>query len=97
MATSLPEVVPEQREAYAQAVAERRAQAAASVIIPEDHRGHLLELLGQGVSTREAETALGVPRSTVWRYLDRLRADGDAEVRGKGRAARWHRSGTHAA
>ncbi|MFI6510166.1 hypothetical protein ACIBCT_21385 [Streptosporangium sp. NPDC050855] len=82
------------------AAIERRRQAAEQTQMSPEVRRTLLRLLAQpdGTTVRQAEAALetelgqerGVSKSGAWRCLDALRFEGIAELRGKGRGARWH-------
>ena len=86
----MPEIKPEHADMVRAAKAERRRQAAMSVEIPDAHRTRLLTILRGGqAATGDLAAALQVSRPTVWRYLDRLRAEGVVECRGKGRSSRW--------
>ncbi|WP_031171584.1 hypothetical protein [Streptosporangium roseum] len=82
------------------AAIERRRQAAEQTDMSPEVRSLLLRLLAQvdGTTTREAEAAMqtglglevGVSKTGAWRCLDKLRVEGLAEIRGKGRGRRWH-------
>lgn len=82
------------------AAIERRRQAAEQTDMSPEVRTLLLRLLAQvdGTTTREAEAAMqadlglevGVSKTGAWRCLDKLRVEGLAEIRGKGRGRRWH-------
>lgn len=82
------------------AAIERRRQAAEQTEITPEIRAMLLRLISspEGTTTRKAEQAMeaelgqevGVSKSGAWRCLDVLRFEGVAELRGKGRGARWH-------
>ncbi|MDH2424713.1 hypothetical protein [Sphaerisporangium sp. TRM90804] len=90
-------------EATAAAVARRR-QAAEQTHMSAEVRSLLLRLISapEGTTTRAAEKAMqddlglevGVSKTGAWRCLDALRFEGVAELRGKGRAARWHLAAT---
>jgi len=88
----LAEIPAAMRQLAARAAAERTAQASAETEIPADRRAVLLTLLDQaaGTTMSEAMATLAAPRMAVWRWLDRLRAEGTAELHGRGRGARWH-------
>ncbi|MBB2742889.1 UNVERIFIED_ORG: hypothetical protein FHR35_002711 [Microbispora rosea subsp. rosea] len=77
----------------AEAAEIRRAQAAEQTEIPAEVRVRLLALLdGDGTTVRQVEAALeemGVSRMGAWRFLDRLRLEGIAVLRGRGRGSRW--------
>ncbi len=82
------------------AAIERRRQAAEQTDINPELRALLLRLLAHpdGTTTRDVETAMqtelamevGVSKTGAWRCLDKLRVEGLAEIRGKGRGRRWH-------
>lgn len=82
------------------AAIERRRQAAEQTEMSAEIRAMLIRLISQpeGTTTRQAEQAMqselghevGVSKSGAWRCLDVLRFEGVAELRGKGRSARWH-------
>jgi hypothetical protein len=91
---AIPQFDAETAARLAQAAEIRRAQAAEQTEIPADVRVRLLELLdGEGTTVRQVETALeqmGISRMGAWRFLDRLRLEGVAVLRGRGRGSRWH-------
>lgn len=80
--------------------AQRRKDAAAHTVIPPEVRALILRLLAEpdGVSTRQIEAAMraefgherGTSKDSAWRYLDVLRFDGVAVLRGAGGGRRWH-------
>ena len=86
------------------AAIERRRQAAEQTEVSPEIRQMLIRLISQpeGTTTRQAEQAMqadlgyevGVSKSGAWRCLDVLRFEGVAELRGKGRGARWHLAAT---
>ena len=97
----LTEIPPEMREHAAAMLAERRRQffeALTDVTIPDAAGSVLLSLIAApaGTSTREAaqviaaRTGKPVSYQTVFRWCQRLRLDGVAEVRGTGSTRRWH-------
>jgi hypothetical protein len=89
-------LTPGQRRALA---IERRRQTAEQTEIPAGLRRLIIAMLAEpdGTTTRAIETAMeaagherGISKSGAWRCLDVLRFEGVAELRGKGRGARWH-------
>ena len=82
-------------EVAAQVAGARQRQALqqnfGSITIPEREASTLISLLAapDGTSVREAMAVIGASRGTTHNYLTRFRADGHAEIRGKGRAARF--------
>ncbi|MFC3983419.1 hypothetical protein [Streptosporangium jomthongense] len=86
-------------EARAAAI-ERRRQAAEQTDMSPEVRELLVRLLTHpdGTTTKAVEAAMqdelrlevGVSKTGAWRCLDRLRVEGVAEIRGKGRGRRWH-------
>ena len=83
----------------AEQLAERRRQffaAYADIDIPEDELNAILAMLAApgGTSTGAVADALGKGRTTAHRYLTRLTVAGHAEVRGRGRGAGFHATGT---
>ena len=83
------------REVAAQATAERQRQALqqnfGDITIPRREASALINSLAapDGTSVREAAATISASRGTTHRYLTRLRLDGHAEIRGRGRAARF--------
>ncbi|OPG10575.1 hypothetical protein [Microbispora sp. GKU 823] len=89
-------LTPGERRALAVA---RRRQAAEQTEIEPELRELLVGMLGRpdGTTVREVEAAMqaagyerGVSKTGAWRCLDRLRFENVAELRGKGRSARWY-------
>ncbi|GGS97729.1 hypothetical protein GCM10010156_64900 [Planobispora rosea] len=96
----LPVVDAQMAQRLAQAAEARRTQAAEQTEIAPNVLARLIELLARdgGTTVREVERALeamGLSRMGAWRSLDRLRLDGFAELRGRGRGSRWHLIGYH--
>ncbi|MEV0993390.1 hypothetical protein [Nonomuraea sp. NPDC050202] len=81
------------RQAGSERQGAREDQPAASPL-PAGVRDKLITLLeGDGIATRDVETALGVSSATAWRYMNQLRSEGVVESRGTGPATRWVRRG----
>lgn len=96
--TALPEPSPEMSAALVAAAEARRIQAAEQTEITEQVRQRLLQLLADGTTVRAAAEALeelDVSRMGAWRAMDRLRFEGVAECRGKGRGSTWHLATPH--
>ena len=97
----LPEI-PEEMAGHAAAMlAERRRQFFAAhegVQIPAEDLPVILAALAfpGGTTSSAVGEAIGKGRSTAHRYLTRLALTGQAEVRGKGRGARFYGTGTAA-
>jgi hypothetical protein len=95
----LPEIPPEMQAHAEEQREERRRQFFAvytDVAIPDEHLTAVLAMLAApgGTSTGAVAGALGVSRTTAHRYLTRLVLAGHAEVRGRGRGAGFHATGT---
>jgi hypothetical protein len=95
----LPEIPPEMEAHAADQLAERRRQfmdTYTDVDIPEERLTTILAMLAApgGTSTGAVAEALGIGRTTAHRYLTRLVLAGHAKVPGRGRAARFHATGT---
>lgn len=88
------ETPPEPSEAVQQEMARRRAEADYSTTIPDESRALLIEEARDGGTTRgELMETLNASKSTVFRFLSRLKQEGVIEQRGRGRGARWHLTG----
>lgn len=60
-------------------------------IVPPEVRQSLLQVAAHGVTTIDAAEKLGLPKLTVWRYLELLRLEGAVHLRASedGRGAEW--------
>jgi len=87
---------PEHAEALSRARDERWRQAVATIDIPADKAGLILDLAREGVAMRDLMARLNLPKTTVWEYMAKLRVEGLVTPVGKGRAVRWHLAGDDA-
>ena len=69
---------------------EQWAEQAKAAGVPADARETILRLAAGGAANREIARALEVSPAQAHRYLSALGAEGAIEMRGKGRATRWH-------
>lgn len=81
-----PRVSPEEREAV---TAEAWRKAGEEAEIPEEARGQLLRMLGDGTTISAVAAAFGLSKYAARTWLENLRGQGAAYVDGERKAARW--------